>query len=435
MTAIATAAVTPARAVSGGPDRGDVSDWLLAAFSAFTILYDAALVLSWSLGAIMVVWGLCVLAAAVLGRARLRAWVHMCREGLRDPDRAGLLALACGTGLVCLLVSKPNDDDSFYLSRAVLAWEAMWRPILVDFPFVFTNGAGGIFTSLPAFEHLLAGLAGFASVHPMDVYHLASPAFCGFLLPYAWALALRRLGLTRRGALLGSLAIVMLMLLDGTTIRGVANFSLFRLWQGKVVLVSVLTPLAFRAALDAVDWPGPRAWTRSLLLGVAGIGLSTTAAFFLPVLVGVAGFAWWLTRPRRAALWRAPVAALMVFAYPALCILPIYRSVHGVTQVFASPFAFGLWDTLMLVYGAQINPTLISALAALSGLLLMRRFRLALWAVIATAAIALPLAWSPSADLIVRYATSPDALWRLAYATPILLLVGLGAGGFADAPR
>jgi hypothetical protein len=170
------------------------------------------------------------------------------------------------------------------------------------------------------------------------------------------------------------------------------------------------------------------------VIGVVGIGLSTTAAFFLPILVGVAGTAWWLTMPAMATIWRAPAAALAIFLYPAICILPLYPTVSGTNMIFASPFAFDLTDTLNLVYGPTICPTLVAALAGAAGLLATRRFRLLLWVVVCTAIIALPFAWPRTANLIVRYCTSPDALWRLAYATPVILTVGLGLGACGETP-
>jgi hypothetical protein len=356
------------------------------------------------------------------------------RDRVGDRSRFYMPCLGAVSGLFCLLISKPNDDDSFYMSRAVLDWDRLWSPIVVDFPFAFTNGAGGIFTSLPSYEHFLAGIAGFTGTHPLDIYYFAAPAFVGFLLPFAWYLCLRGFGLRAHGAFVGTAFIVILMLLDGVTIRGIANFSLFRIWQGKVVLISVVTPLAFKAARDAIDNQGIGPWVRLVLIGIVGIGLSTTAAFFLPILVGVAGTAWWLTMPALTAIWRAPAAALAIFLYPAICILPIYRTVAGTNMIFASPFAFDLTDTLKLVYGSTTSPTLIAALAGATGLLAARRFRLLFWAVIGTAVIALPPAWPPTASLIVRYGTSPDALWRLAYAAPVILTVGLGLGACAEMP-
>jgi hypothetical protein len=412
-------------------------DALLAAFALYTIVYDTALVLSWSLATTMMVWGFLLAIGGAYGSwliARLRATTCAVRGRADDFSRFYMLGLGIVSALVCLLVSKPNDDDSFYMSRAVLDWDRLWHPIIIDYPFAFVSGAGGIFTSLPSFEHFLAGIAGCTGTHPLVFYYFVAPAFIGFLLPFAWYLCLLRFGLRAHGAFIGTALIVILMLLDGTTIRGIANFSLFRIWQGKVVLVSVVTPLAFEAALAAVTGYGAGRWLRLLMMGVVGIGLSTTAAFFLPVLVGAAGIACWLIMPSMATIWRAPAAALAIFLYPAICVLPLYRTVSGPNMIFAAPFAFNLTDTLHLVYGPRGGPTLVAALAGAAGLLVTRRFRLLIWAAVCTAIIALPLAWPPTANLIVRYGTTPDALWRLAYATPVILTVGLGLGAFSEAP-
>ncbi len=427
------------KGIDPGPATGDrtfigaIFYGLMVAFGLYTVLYDAALLLSWSLATTIITWAVLIAIPAFAWGFSLIAELRAMRHRARDFSLFYMAGLGLVTGLVCLLVSKFNEDDSFYMSRAVLDWDNWWRPIAVNYPFAFVNGASGIFTSLPSFEHFASGIAGLAGTHPLDIYYFAEPAVIGFLLPFAWYFCLLRIGLSRHGAFVGTAFIVILMLLDGTTVRGVANFSLFRIWQGKVVLISVVTPLAIKSALDAIDDGGRGDWIELLVIGVAGIGLSTTAAFFLPVLVGVAGFAWWLTRPAMATIWRPPAAALAVFLYPAICILPIYSTVSGPGMIFAAPFAFNLTDTLNLVYGLTVSPTLIAAVAGILGLLATRRFRLLLWVAIWTAIIATPLAWPPTANLIVRYGTSSDAFWRLAYASPVILTIGLGLGACGEA--
>ena len=412
---------------------------LVAGFALFTIIYDLALVLSWSLAASMIGWTILLAFSAILCRSQLISGSHSAflavRQSKTDITLPSLITIGLVTASVSLLVSKFNEDDSFYMSRAVLDWENWHLPIQVDYPFAFVSGAGGLFTSLPSFEHLVSGVAGFTGLHPLDVYYLAVPALAGFLLPLAWYISLRRVALGKRGAVFGTAFIVTLMLLDGTTIRGIADFSLFRLWQGKVILICVLTPLAIAAAVDAVERGSYRQWAALMLLGIAGLGLSTTAAFFLPVLVGVAGFTWWLTMRPRAPIWRAPLASLAIFAYSALWILPLYSTVSGAGMIFASPISFDLIDTLKLVYGSVFSPTVVGAAIAVVALLLAGKLRLLLWLSTWTACIALPLAWPPMARLIVHYGTSADALWRLAYASPIILLLGLGLGALSEHPR
>jgi Family of unknown function (DUF6077) len=416
-----------------------VFNGLVASFALYTGIYNYALLLSWSLAATMLIWVvLSAVAVMIWRRAEIRkiaTSLSAMSQRAHDSFILSLTGLASITALISLLVNKFNEDDSFYMSRAVLDWENWRDSIVVDYPFAFTNGAGGVFTSLPSFEHFLAGIAALTGLHPLDIYYFVSPTIFGFLLPFAWFLCLHRIGLGTRGAFFGTAFIVMLMLLDGTTMRGTANFSFFRIWQGKVILTGVLTPLAITASLDAVEWGRPRQWANLLLLGVAGLGLSTTAAFFLPILVGAAGFTWWLTMMRAAPIWRAPLGALIVFAYPALCILPLYLTVAHSEMILASPFAFNLADMVQLVYGAPPSLTLLAALAGAAGLLAARRLRLLLWVAFWTTAIVLPLAWPFTANLIVRYGTSSDALWRLAYASPVILTVGLGLGSCCEIPR
>jgi hypothetical protein len=412
---------------------------VIVAFGLYTIVYDLALLLSCSLATTMLSWTIFSAFSAIFWRSKLMSGVGSAFLALRHIGRnftlQCLVAIALITASASLLINKFNEDDSFYMSRAVLDWENWRLPIQIDYPFAFTSGAGGLFTSLPSFEHFISGIAGLTGLHPLDVYYLVAPAIVGFLLPLAWYTSLRRVALGIHGAVIGTAFIVTLMLLDGTTTRGIADFSLFRLWQGKVILICVLTPLAIATAVDAVEQGSFRQWAALVLLGVAGLGLSTTAAFFLPVLVGVTGLSWWLTMRSRAPVWRAPLASLAVFAYPALWILPLYSAVSGAGMIFASQLSFDLIDTLKLVYGSVLSPTVIAAALGASALLVAGRLRLILWIAIWTATIALPMALPPTASLIVHYGTSADAMWRLAYASPVVLIIGLGLGVCSERPR
>ena len=200
-----------------------------------------------------------------------------------------LVVMAVGAGLVGLLANRPDADDSFYLARAMIAWENPGAPIQALYPFAFVAGAGGVFPSLPSWEHFAAALGVLGVGPPVAVQHGVIAFAAGALVPMAWHRLLR--GLTGAGPALGGVAVIFgLMVLDGTTHRGIADFGLLRIWQGKVVLVWVLAPLALAVALDVVR--GGAGLVRLGAIGVAGIGLSTTAAFFLPVLVGCGAGAW-----------------------------------------------------------------------------------------------------------------------------------------------
>jgi len=397
---------------------------LAVLFAGYTVLYDLALVVPLSLRTVSWVW-----LAGVVFVAFFLKW-----RRVRRPDGVGwlLLALSAAAASVACLSNRPDADDSFYLARAIVDWESWAAPIVPVYAFAFTSGAGGVFTSLPSYEHATASLAALLGVHPLVIYHLAAPALLGALVPPAWYVCLRAVGLGCRGASFGTAALLILMLLDGTTHRGIANVGLVRMFQGKIVLLTTLTPLAIAASVQAIRQGGATRWIRLGVLGVAGIGLSTTAAFFLPILVGVAGATHWLAVAPRAPMWRVVLAPLVVFAYPALCVLPLYRVLAGPDMIFATDIAHDLPGVLGMVYGTAWSPTVMAAVLGVAGLLGARRWRWLLWVLVWTACLALPLAWPPIASLVVRYVTTADALWRLAYASPVILVCGLGIGAVAE---
>ena len=409
---------------------------LLGVFAVFTLSYDIAVLVPISLRDVTIITAAaCLLPMAALMRSTgrfLGGIARHCAQTARSPGSWFLLACCLVAGAVALLANRPDADDSFYLARAVLDWEDWTAPIVPVYPFAFTGGSGTRFTSLPSWEHFAAGLAGLSFTHPLTMYHRVLPALAGFAVPFAWYCALTRVSHTRRAALAGVAAILLLMLLDGTTHRGVAFFGLLRIWQGKVALTALIAPLAIAATLDTMRHGRAADWMRLLLLGLVGMGLSTTAAFYLPILVGLAGGTFWLVYLPQTRIWQPPLAALAVFAYPALAVLPFYRGLAGGEALFPSVIASNLHEILLIVFGAATAPTVLALGVAVCGLVLGRRSRLLGWFTLWTAALAVPLAWPPSADFIVARLTSADAMWRLAYAGPVLLAIGAGIGALME---
>ncbi|MCX7383162.1 MAG: DUF6077 domain-containing protein [Alphaproteobacteria bacterium] len=409
---------------------------LLGVFAVFTLSYDIAVLVPISLRDVTIITAAaCLLPLGALIRSTaifLTGFARYCGERAREAGSWFLLACCLAAGAIALLANRPDADDSFYLARAVLDWENWTSPIVPVYPFAFTEGSGTRFTSLPSWEHFAGAIAGLTGSHPLTIHHLVLPALAGAAVPYAWFCALTRISHTNRAALAGVAAILLLMLLDGTTHRGVAYFGLLRIWQGKVVLTAVIAPLAIAVALDTMRHGRPADWVRLLLLGFVAMGLSTTAAFYLPILVGLAAGSFWLVYLPPTRIWQPPLAALAVFAYPALAVVPFYRGLAGGDALFPSVIASNLHEILLIVFGTVKAPTVIALGAAVIGLALARRSRLLGWFTLWTAALAVPLAWPPAADFIVARLTSTDAMWRLAYAGPVLLAIGAGIGALIE---
>ena len=409
---------------------------LLGVFAVFTFTYDIALLVPISLRHVAIITGVaCLLPVVVILRSSARfagEFGRHCAAQAQDAGSWFILLCSVAAAALALLANRPDADDSFYMARAVLDWENWSAPIAPVYPFAFVLGAGGRFPSLPSWEHFAAAIGGLTGLHPLSVHHLVMPVLIGMLVPFAWYCVLARVSHTRRAALAGMVAILLLMVLDGTTHRGIANFGLLRIWQGKVVLVAAIAPLAMAVALDVMRHGRAADWARLVLLGFVGMGLSTTAAFYLPILVGLAAGTFWLVYLPASGIWRPVLAALAVFAYPAVVVLPFYRGLAGPETIFASVIASDLREILLVVYGTPTAPLVVAAAVAVVGLALARRTRLLGWFVLWMAALAVPLAWPPSADFIVSRLTSADAMWRLAYAGPVVLLVGAGIGSLME---
>ena len=207
------------------------------------------------------------------------------------------LLVAVGLGVFVLYVLNPSRDDVYYLNRA--AWVAehgtfpsrdtMFGP--QTFP--ATYGAG---LPIAALEEAYGTLARLVGVRAAGVaYLVANPLFAFLSVWSLWRLV--RAWAPRRGVLALVVAVAV-PLFTGSGLLG--EFAYAREWQGKVVVILLVMPLAWvhltRLARGLPDAPstapstaGSTAWSVAVLgvLGAAWCGLTVTAPIFAGLLAGV----------------------------------------------------------------------------------------------------------------------------------------------------
>ncbi len=402
--------------------------WLVC---GFTVLYHAGLWLAASLNDLL--W---ISLAGAVGFAGYQAWAAWRNRRrfwavslfVSRPYR-GLLALALlgvfAAG-IALLSSRPNPDDVNYLALAVLTWAQPDQPLLWRYPFaaIFESDSYS-FDSFQSYPYFIAALARLAGVQPLDVYHLAIPVLGGLGFVVAWFLLLYRLTANWGASIFGTLLLVVLAATDGVTQRSMASFGLYRIWQGKVLLLQVFVPLVVLTTLDALEKTGPRFGWRLFALSVAGIGLTSTAQFFLPILVGLVSISHAIAHRMPRLLPKSFGIAVLMGLYPLPFSLAALQQ-QGDADSIGLHFASSLMELLRLVYGF---PSLTLGLAAMMLLVLLRlkEYAQLKWLLIWCGLLFVPLSVTPVAATVATYITSKDAFWRLAYASPIILLIGLGA--------
>ncbi len=264
------------------------------------------------------------------------AFVLLERPFVESPVRgarleAGLWALALGCGALSLAINRPDIDDAFYVNLALSAADFPDAPLLRGDSL---HGLG-LPLLLPVYRahsyELWNGALAWLSGRPaIEVFHFASAALAGALVPLAYARALR--WLAPREWLWATLAVIFVLLAAGETHRWYGNFAFVRIWQGKGIYLFVFLPLIYAYAVEFALRPSAPSWLRLAAAQVAAVGCTSSA------------------------LWSAPAAALMTLA----CVLRPsragLRSFAGGT--LASLYVLGLaWILKQGVEGGGYGPS------------------------------------------------------------------------------
>ena len=249
-----------------------------------------------------VVWAfaLCSFAAAVFGvRRRLAPG-----PAAEQPSSGHVFAAVSGLVVagMSLFLERPSTDDVFYVGRATATADLNHIPVRdVIFTQEQVDRSGGTGLPTDSFSALQGAVGQLFHVHPASVAYYLVPPLMSFLA--VWALwRLLRLWAPRHVALCFALGLVFWLWsaqnIDqggypyvGSLTRG--NYFITRIWQGKVVLVCWLVPTLYAYM---TSWLAGRDRRNAVLIfgaAVAGIGLSSSGAFVLPLvfLAGAVGFA------------------------------------------------------------------------------------------------------------------------------------------------
>jgi Family of unknown function (DUF6077) len=232
-----------------------------------------------------------------------------------ETARSALVALGWASVLSVLSVFtvRPDPDDVHY---------ANWSQWVVDhgtFPLRDTIFSDLSFPMAPwpplaSYDTGIGVLASSVGVQAGTVLYLLVPPVATFLSVLAmWRLltAWR----VKRAAVALSVGLLFLLFDGGSGYAAPGNLFLTRLWQGKVVFLCVLVPTLLVYAVRYAELPTRRRAAWLFAGGVAGVGLTTTALFLVP-LIALGGAAPLVRHSRRAAL----VAFAALASYPLGCL-------------------------------------------------------------------------------------------------------------------
>ncbi len=316
-----------------------------------------------------------------------------------------------------LFIYRSWDDDAYYLNFSTWVTERGGFPLrdtmFSDQAYPTTYGGGYPISSI---EGLIGALA--------RVLHLASGTMAYLvvapLLGFAsiWVLGmLARTWARHRFLPVFAWSALFVLAGGGGVYRG---YSIRLIWEGKAAAVAILMPLIW---VYATRLARSRSWHWVLMLGIVGvafIGLTSTAAILVPVIAVSLVIAAAVLHERRL-LWGAVVLSIGPLL-GGLAVATLSRSVGGPAPTAPTP-----WNALRRAYG---NPPILLCLTIaallLAPLLLRGRSRILAW----SAAI-VPFALLTPGVLTLGNALthSGPVEWRMLLSPPMPTLVGITAAG------
>jgi hypothetical protein len=376
--------------------------------------------------AVWLLWALAAGASVLAANIRPTGWPVPESES-ESPRLAWLttavvLAWAGVLGLVALFLVRGSEDDTYYVHLSSWIAEHGTFP-LRDVLFSDEVLPAIIYPPLSSFEAAAGTIAHATGLAAPDlVYYVIAPLVSAVGVLAVWRL-LRAWRLPLVGVAL-SVGLVFL-LLSGEEHRALGNTIVARSWHGKVALATVLVPLLFVLLQQYVERPTTRGLVLLAAAGVAGVGLSSTAVFLVPVVaVGcLAAIAW--EAPRRATVALAATAAYPVGAGVVAAVVggrTVATNPYGVPQVLVhSVFDDGVL-ALVAVAAILVAPLLIPRASAAR--------------MTATTVLLVTVLFAPPVTRAVYDVTGlGQVLWRLTWAMPTVALVGVLAVGLSARMR
>lgn len=361
-------------------------------------------------------------------------------RGVDPPPRRGaeraVLALALCAALLPLLAHRPSPDDAYYLNVAVAAVDHPREPLLRHDTLHGIAGLPPMYSvyKLHSFELLGASLAWLSGVEVVRVFHTLLPPLSALLLVLAQARLLRLLAPAVWPW--ATLALVLVLVLEGASPQSFGSFSFARIQQGKAVFLGVSVPLLIAYGAAYARRPGAASWTLLCAAQIGAVGLTSTALWAGPVVAVLAVLG--ATRAtRRGALALAlgalaswyPVALGLAFRESARAEGAFDAQESGVQLVLLSAERIHRGDELVLAASKTVLGegawAWLAAGALLSGWAFCGGPTARRVALVLPLGLLLTLANPYLALRVAEHVTGGSTYWRVLWVVPVPALVAL----------
>jgi hypothetical protein len=312
---------------------GDVLLLPIAIIAFWTLAYDLVLIARWP--AQTITW--CFLAISIAGFFALgRLWKKtdtLPGRGYRfHPSHLLLLLLGLGYAITALFVRRPNQDDVVYFHRALTQLLDLHQPIFLRQTIVDMDAAAFSPVHLAASYEMLMAFAGhYLGINPLYFYQVVGHVCAAFSVPFVFYWCARIFGLDRWPAAIGALLGMGFLLfadespfgallgagfqlvagkpLESINTAGMLGFGTVSgyLWEGKPIIWILFVPIGMALSYRYLQKENKSDIVWLTFLGVAGVGLSNTALYLIPGVIGCCWLAFFaverLQRKPRPDLW------------------------------------------------------------------------------------------------------------------------------------
>ena len=278
----------PSLETANDSHAGDLLLLPVALGAFWTLAYQLVLVARWP--AYVIIW--CFLAISTVGLLLLLPlWKKndsVPGGGYRfHPSQIFLLFLATTCAVTVLFVRRPNQDDIVYFHRALVQIGALGKPIFLRQTTVDMKAATFSPVHLAtSHEMLMAFLGHYLGIDPLYFYQVIGHAVAAFSIPFVLYWCARTFGLARWPAAVGALLGILFLLVDSVGLASFGNAAFTRMWQGKVIVWILFVPLLLSLAYRFLRLANPSDLAWLTLLPIAGAGLSNTALYLAPAIIG-----------------------------------------------------------------------------------------------------------------------------------------------------
>jgi hypothetical protein len=362
---------------------------------------------------------ICVIAALALAHCHP---VSVERSGSDERTWHHVVVLLCAAGFAALslFLLHPDADDVYYVNRAVWAAEhgtAVTRDTLFSAGVYPNTYAGGVLplASVESLDGALAHLLGVSAAG--FTYLVATPVIAFLSVWIMWRLVR---SWTERQSFAAFVVALSFVLYSGASIVG--NYSVGRIWQGKVTAFVLLLPLVWVVATRLEDKRRRRDLAMMFSLGVAFVGLTSSATILGCALGAGLLVVSALLRSRYLA-----GGALLFSLAPVLSGVAVGLLSPGVGGGSATgdPLpALSGWQSFVIAVGSRPVLAGLAVLALILAPLLVRRGPASFLA--AAAAMVFLGSLLPGVTDVLNAATGTGpVLWRFSLVVPLAVLVGI----------